>query len=123
MKTFSYILTIIGTLIGGTILLFTLLADSAPQQGAGAAMAVAWAVIPYCFARAVEKIGQVSISDALERQWRREQGDAVAVTQKTQAPPKFHDLTLGSPPDLSVGGISVGLLRPNPLLALRNFSL
>lgn len=29
-------------------------AESAPQQGAGAAMAVALAVIPYCMARAVQ---------------------------------------------------------------------
>lgn len=96
MKIFSYILTMIGTAIGGFTLLMTMAADSAPQQAAGAAMAVAWAVIPYCFARCVEKIGEVSISDALERQWRREQGEAVAVTQTPKSPPqtpKFHPLT------------------------------
>jgi hypothetical protein len=31
-------------------------AKSAPQQGAGAAMAAASAVIPYCFARAVSEL-------------------------------------------------------------------
>ena len=29
-------------------------AGSAPQQAAGAAMGIAWAVIPYCFARALQ---------------------------------------------------------------------
>ena len=37
--------------------LFTLdAAESAPQQAAGAAMAACWAVIPYCFARAIQAI-------------------------------------------------------------------
>lgn len=31
-------------------------ANSAPQQAAGAAMGIAWAVIPYCFARAIQMI-------------------------------------------------------------------
>lgn len=31
-------------------------AESAPQQAAGAAMAACWAVIPYCFARAIQAI-------------------------------------------------------------------
>lgn len=67
MKIVSYILTIIGTVIGGLILVSTLTAESAPQQAAGAAMALAWGVLPYCFARAIEKIGEVTISDALGR--------------------------------------------------------
>ncbi|OVZ89950.1 hypothetical protein CBW58_18210 [Yersinia frederiksenii] len=29
-------------------------ANSAPQQAAGAAMGIAWAVIPYCFAKAIQ---------------------------------------------------------------------
>ncbi len=32
----------------------TMGANGAPQQAAGAAMGIAWAVIPYCFARALQ---------------------------------------------------------------------
>lgn len=68
MKTIAYVFTIIGTLIGGFQLIETMtFAESAPQQGAGAAMALAWAVLPYCFARAVEKLGAVPFVDALDR--------------------------------------------------------
>lgn len=45
-----------GTLIGGFQLLGTLAATSAPQQAAGAAMAAAWAIIPYVFARACDEL-------------------------------------------------------------------
>ena len=31
-------------------------AQSAPQQAAGAAMGVAWAVIPYCICRAIQQL-------------------------------------------------------------------
>lgn len=31
-------------------------ANSAPQQAAAAAMAMAWAVIPYCICRAIQQI-------------------------------------------------------------------
>lgn len=41
------IIEFVGTLSG---------ASSAPQQAAGAAMAVCWAVIPYVIARAVSEI-------------------------------------------------------------------
>jgi predicted nucleic acid-binding Zn-ribbon protein len=44
-------------LYGFAQFIFTLgAAESAPQQAAGAAMAVCWAVIPYCFARAIQAI-------------------------------------------------------------------
>src|SRR5258708_4285824 len=50
-----HILTILGALFGGVRLIDTLMkANTAPQQAAGAALAAAIAVIPYCFARAVE---------------------------------------------------------------------
>lgn len=68
MKILSYVLVIIGTLIGGYELLNTLaFAESAPQQAAGAALALAWAVLPYCFARAVEKLGEETFFQALEK--------------------------------------------------------
>lgn len=72
MKTLGYVLTIIGTLIGGFFLLNALmLADSAPQQAAGAAIAIAFGVLPYCFARAVERVGEPSIIEALDRYFDR----------------------------------------------------
>lgn len=67
MKIISYVLTIIGTIIGGLTLFSTMGADGAPQQAAGAAMALAFGVLPYCFARAVEKIGEVTVAEALDR--------------------------------------------------------
>lgn len=52
-----WVLTILGTLYGGFTFAQTLmLADSAPQQAAGAAMAVGWAILPYILARAVSEL-------------------------------------------------------------------
>lgn len=36
------------------LIITTTQATSAPQQAAGAGMAIAWAVIPYCMARAIQ---------------------------------------------------------------------
>ena len=41
-------------------------ADSAPKQGAAAAVAVAFAVIPYCMARAISELGKSSSQSELE---------------------------------------------------------
>jgi hypothetical protein len=55
MKRLLYLLTFIGSLTGAFFLLLVFLAaESAPQEAALAATAVAFAVIPYCLARAVE---------------------------------------------------------------------
>ena len=50
-------LTIIGV-AAGTLTLLSAFAEStsAPQQAAGAAVAVAFVALPYCFARAIEGI-------------------------------------------------------------------
>ena len=51
----TYILVILGCVVGTFTLIDTFFtATSAPQQGAGAAPAVAFAVIPYCFVRALD---------------------------------------------------------------------
>ena len=52
---FLHIFTVLGAIIGGFELLTVVSASgiSAPQQAAGAAMAIAWVAIPYCFARAM----------------------------------------------------------------------
>lgn len=52
-------LTIFGSLAGGFTLIHTFAAaKGAPQQAAGAAMAIAVAVIPYCLARAVSELSR-----------------------------------------------------------------
>ncbi|MBK7096740.1 MAG: hypothetical protein IPH57_17375 [Saprospiraceae bacterium] len=60
MKKLSWIFTIIGAILG-IVILFATLFDStgAPQQAAGAAIAVAFAVIPYCIARAISELQSV----------------------------------------------------------------
>ncbi len=52
---FIWILPLVGSLIAGLEFFDSLIsATSAPQQAAGAAMAMSWAVLPYVFARAAE---------------------------------------------------------------------
>lgn len=81
MKTFLYVVTILGGIIGGFILFGSFFMDSAPQQGAAAAMAVAFVVIPYCMARALEKARQEPLSETLGKL-------LIAQTQLTKpAPP------------------------------------
>lgn len=85
MKNLSYTLVIIGTLIGGFTFFDSMIAaESAPQQAAGAAMAMAWAVLPYCFARAVEKLGEVTVADALDRYFIRRGEPIQPVQQPTK---------------------------------------
>jgi Na+/melibiose symporter-like transporter len=52
---FLWILTAIGSVLGGILLLVGFFEDSAPKQAAAAATAAAMAVIPYCLARASER--------------------------------------------------------------------
>jgi hypothetical protein len=57
--TFLWVLTIIGSVLGGLTLFASIVFTSgAPQQGALAAVAVGFAVIPYCLARAAAQIGK-----------------------------------------------------------------
>ncbi len=54
MKLFE-ILTYIGAALGLLMLVSTFGANGAPQEAAGAAMAVAWVVIPYCVASVLQR--------------------------------------------------------------------
>ena len=54
MKHLFSIVTIIGGLVGALLLFVSFAVDSAPQQGALAATAVGFAVIPYCITRAIQ---------------------------------------------------------------------
>jgi len=57
MKKFLWILTISGSIIGTAVLALGLpAAKSAPQEATVAAIGIAFAVIPYCLARAVSEI-------------------------------------------------------------------
>jgi hypothetical protein len=54
-----FLCTFIGCLIGGMFLFMAVTsANGAPQEAAGAAIAVAFAVIPYCFARSIQEMGK-----------------------------------------------------------------
>lgn len=78
MKSFFFLLTIIGGILGTVVLFFTMFSsEGAPQQAAGAAIAVAFVAIPYCMARAFEKFRQEPIAKTLER-----------LLQEKQEPPK-----------------------------------
>lgn len=59
MKKLFWITTIISSGLGGFVAIEGIAnASSAPQQAAAAAMGVAFAVIPYCIARAVSELGK-----------------------------------------------------------------
>ena len=51
-----WILTALGSFIGGVVFLSAVNADSAPKQAAGSAMAIAWAALPYICARAFSEL-------------------------------------------------------------------
>lgn len=53
-----WIFVLLGAVLGGMTTLSAVTADSAPKQAAAAAIGVALAVIPYCFARACQFLGQ-----------------------------------------------------------------
>ncbi len=94
MKTLFYILSIIGGIIGTLILFLIIFVDSAPQQGAGAAIAVALVVIPYCMARAFEKLRQKPLDETLgklliaQAQIHRQQQNTPGSQYDLQAPIK-----------------------------------
>ncbi|PBI78956.1 hypothetical protein [Rahnella victoriana] len=56
MKALWVIALICGVIgfVQGVLSVFA--ANSAPQQAAGAAMGIAWAVIPYCICRAIQQM-------------------------------------------------------------------
>lgn len=61
-------LVILGVLAGGFVLFATLtIAKGAPQEAAGAAVAVALAVLPYCLARAADGLAAISAESKTAR--------------------------------------------------------
>lgn len=77
MKSLFYLLTILGGILGTFVLVVSAFSSAgAPQQAAGAAIAVALVAIPYCMARAFEKFRQEPIAKTLERLLRTDQGSS-----------------------------------------------
>lgn len=104
MSRIAYILVLIGAAFGGfEFLNMYAYADSAPQQAAGAAMAIAWVVLPYGFARAIEKLAEAPIAHTLEQHWKREENakpqppapsqPPMPTTPPSPAPRKFNPNT------------------------------
>ncbi len=59
MKKFLWITTAIFSVLGGlTVIVGISAANGAPQEAAAAAMGIAFAVIPYCLAKAVSEYGK-----------------------------------------------------------------
>ena len=59
MKKFLWVLTMIGSVLGGLVVLFGVIgANGAPQDAAAAAVGIAMAAIPYCLARAASEMGK-----------------------------------------------------------------
>jgi len=59
MKKFFWIITAISSVLGAlTAIGGVSAANGAPQEAAAAAMGVAFAVIPYCLAKAVSEYGK-----------------------------------------------------------------
>ena len=89
-----YALTVLGTLIGGYEFLSMLSnAESAPQQAAGAAMAIGWALIPYILARScheVERLKREMVS------W--DKADTAAKEPRPAADPRLLVLSTARPP-------------------------
>jgi hypothetical protein len=61
------IVTFVGAAIGALFLLATFGANGAPQEAAGAAMAVAFVAIPYCVCATVQRRNLISRLEAAER--------------------------------------------------------
>jgi hypothetical protein len=55
-----WVLALLGSIAGGFTLLSVFAQSGAPQQAAAAALAVGLAVIPYCFARAIDELARAN---------------------------------------------------------------
>jgi hypothetical protein len=69
---FLWVCTVLASVLAAVILVGALAtAKGAPQEAAGAAIALCVAVIPYVFTRAVEGIGQVTWGTEMLKEARR----------------------------------------------------
>lgn len=59
MKKFLWVMTAIGSVLGGLVVFLGVLgAKGAPQEAAAAAIGLSLAVIPYCLARAASEMNK-----------------------------------------------------------------
>ncbi|MBI1318326.1 MAG: hypothetical protein GC168_05150 [Candidatus Hydrogenedens sp.] len=57
MRQLLWVVSMLGAILGAClVILIPLAANGAPQEAAAAGLALAFAVIPYCFARAASEI-------------------------------------------------------------------
>jgi hypothetical protein len=57
VRTFVWVVTLLGSVLGAFVAVTGIAgANGSPQQSAAAAIGLAFAVIPYCFARAVSEL-------------------------------------------------------------------
>lgn len=56
LRSIFWVLTMLGAVIGGGFLLSSFAASGAPQQAAAAAIGIGFAVLPYCFTRALSEL-------------------------------------------------------------------
>lgn len=79
---FLFTLAAIGALLGGVVLVLSVvLSSGAPQQAAGAAIAVALAVIPYVLARANAESRRMKFEERVKEQLDR-MADALVEIEK-----------------------------------------
>ena len=85
--------TLLGTVLGSLFLVDTLMGQtSAPQQAAGAAIAVAFAILPYCFSRAVDGLADSGRDDLLKVM--KEINEKLASSPKTVVPQQLNTTAL-----------------------------
>ena len=61
VRQLFWVLAAFGSLIGGVeFFIVALGTKGAPQQAAGAAIAICWAVLPYVFARAIDEVARLA---------------------------------------------------------------
>ncbi len=72
MQRAFWIFAFIASFLGIFVLLYSFSLDSAPKQGAAAAMAVGLAVIPYCMARAFSFARSLGSDERTTSVFRRE---------------------------------------------------
>ena len=66
MRQFFWVMAFVGALFGLITLVSAFGEDSSPKQAAAAGLAVALAVIPYCFARAISELSTSSYPQAAD---------------------------------------------------------
>ena len=104
MKTVFFIITICGGALGGILLIVAWVGtESAPQQAALAAIAGAFAVIPYCVARSIQLLSDDSnqilrsMAAGIQRESRENQFEPLSRTTQPSYTPSAQRETVTQP--------------------------